>query len=79
MAAANPFRLPRTSPTASTPKFARVKGTGVNGTRKLMRAQIAMNRLAAMTIATDGTPVLSSMIPIARFSTWSQCLLWNSA
>ena len=49
-AAVNPRRLPSVNPTRSTPKLASVKGTGVNGSGTMIRAQTAITALAQMTI-----------------------------
>src|ERR1051326_600972 len=46
MRARNPRRLPRDNPTSSTPKFCKVKGTGVKGRGRVTRAQSATNMLA---------------------------------
>src|ERR1039458_10098985 len=49
-AAANPRLLPRANPTSKTPKFASVRGTGVNGRGNTNRAHTAITALAPMTI-----------------------------
>src|SRR5262249_48028738 len=50
--AAKPRRLPRTSPTSSTPKFCNVNGTGVTGRGTVILAHNATNKLAPTTSTT---------------------------
>ncbi len=47
-----PARRPSAKPTSKTPKFCKVKGTGVKGSGSVMRAHSATSRLAPTTIET---------------------------